>query len=116
MHEVSLVQSLICRVEREARRHGATGVHRVVVRIGAEGGVEPGLFRTAFESCRRGTVCDGAELELLGEKVSWLCASCGAPIPAGRYLACPVCAWPARLAGGDALVLERVELEVPDHV
>ncbi len=116
MHEYSLVQSLLSRVEQEARAHRASAVHRVTVRIGRLGGVEPGLFATAFENSRRGTVCEHAELEILTEAVQWVCSVCSADIPPGRVLACPSCGWPARLASGDALVLENLDLEVPMEI
>jgi hydrogenase nickel incorporation protein HypA/HybF len=116
MHEYSLVEALLAQVEREARARHATAVHRVTVRIGAVGGVEPTLFRTAFEARRQGTLCRNAELEMETEAERWICSVCGEPIAAGSRLACSNCGWPARLAGGDALTLERVELEVPGHV
>jgi hydrogenase nickel incorporation protein HypA/HybF len=116
MHEYSLVQALLQRVEEEARSRRASAVHRVTVRIGPLAGVERDLFATAYEFCRPGTLCDGAELVITGEDVMWRCAACGARIPAGSTLACPACGWPARLEGGDALVLERIELEVPQDV
>lgn len=116
MHEWSLVQSLLERIEREARAHRATGVHRVTVRLGRQGGVEPVLFETAFEHGRLGTICEHAELELVTEEVRWQCRACGCDIPQGAALVCPRCGWPARMTGGDALVLERLELEVNDHV
>jgi hydrogenase nickel incorporation protein HypA/HybF len=116
MHEYSLVQSLLSRIEEEARLYGANAVHRVTVRIGPLAGVERDLFATAFDVCRDGTVCDGAELVMTGEEVDWRCEACDARIPQGSRLVCPSCGWPAMLAGGDALVLERLELEVPEHV
>jgi len=116
MHEYSLVQALLDRVEREARARDATGVHRVMVRIGSMGGVEPALFATAFELGRIGTICERAELVLKTEDVRWECHACGFDIPQGNALVCPRCGWPARMVGGDALLLEGLELEVPAHV
>jgi hydrogenase nickel incorporation protein HypA/HybF len=116
MHEYSLVQALLDRVEKEARAHDASSVHRVVVRIGRMGGVEPALFATAFALSRAGTLCEHAELELRTEEVQWVCGLCGSDIPPGRALVCPSCGWPAHLAGGDALVLEHLDLEVAGHV
>jgi hydrogenase nickel incorporation protein HypA/HybF len=116
MHEYSLVQSLLRRVEVEARSRNAIAVHCITVRIGPLAGVEHGLFATAYQLCRTGTLCDAAQLVITGEDVAWCCDACGAPIPEGSRLTCPACDWPARLAGGDALVLERIELEVPNDV
>lgn len=112
MHEYSLVQALLDSVEREARAHHARSVHRVTVRIGALGGVEPELFATAFEMARAGTLCEHAELELKTSALRWVCDSCGAELSAGRSPACPSCGWPVRLEGDDELVLERLDLEV----
>ena len=116
MHEYSLVQALLDRIEAQVRAHAASGVHRVTVRIGRMGGVEPALFATAFEISRVGTICEHAELELKTEDVRWVCAVCDEEIPSNHALACPSCGWPARMAGGDALVLERLDLEVKGHV
>jgi len=116
MHEYSLAQALVARIEREARSHGASAVHRVVVRIGPLSGVEPDLLVTAYGHLRAGTLCAEAELDLAGEDVVWRCEACGTVLILGSALCCPDCGLPARLAGGDALVLERIELEVPAHV
>ncbi len=116
MHEYSLVQALLQRVEEEARLREATAVHRVTVRIGPLAGVERELFATAFDVCRPGTLCGAAELVIAEDEVEWRCGACGAAIPAGSVLTCPSCDWPARLVGGDALTLERIELEVPQNV
>jgi hydrogenase nickel incorporation protein HypA/HybF len=116
VHEYGLVQALMQRVEAEARIRRATAAHRIVVRIGPLAGVDRELFTGAYDLCRPGTICQDAELVIADEDVTWCCAACGAPIAAGGALTCPTCGWPARLVGGDALVLERIELEVPDHV
>jgi len=116
MHEYSLARSLIENVEREARARGALRVHRVVVRIGPLAGVEPDLLATAFGHLRDRTLCDGATLVLAGEDVVWRCDACGQSLTPGAVLCCPGCGLPARLAGGDALLLERIEMEVPSHV
>lgn len=116
MHEYSLAQALVERVEREALARGATAVHRVTVRIGPLAGVEPELLVTAYGHLRVGTLCAGAELALAGEDVVWRCEACRVVLVPGHTLCCPDCGLPARLAGGDALVLERIEMEVPAHV
>jgi hydrogenase nickel incorporation protein HypA/HybF len=116
MHEYSLVQALLNRVDAEARAHHATAVHRVTVRIGPLAGVERELFATAYEHCRPGTLCRDAELVIQDQAAQWQCEVCGAPIAAGDVLVCAACGMPASLAGGDELLLERIELEVPDHV
>lgn len=114
MHEYSLVEALVRRVEDEARRRGALAVHGVSVRVGELSGVDPELFRTAYETFREGTICAGAPLALSRVAARWSCPACGTPVAPGAILRCPSCDAPALLDdGGDALTLERIEMEVP---
>ncbi len=112
MHEFSLVQALLERVEQEARARGATAVHRLSVRIGELAGVERDLFASAYEMCREGTICAGAELKIQPVTVSWVCTGCGGAVASGEVLTCPDCRLPARLREGDEIVLDRIEMEV----
>jgi hydrogenase nickel incorporation protein HypA/HybF len=114
MHEYSLIQSLVTRVEEEARARRAVAVHRVVVRVGDLSGVDPELFRTAYDTFRAGTVCEGAALELRRVEADWRCPACRRAIEKGAVLSCPACGTPAALAeGSDAILLETIEMEVP---
>jgi hydrogenase nickel incorporation protein HypA/HybF len=114
VHEYSLVEALVRRVEEEARRRRATRVHALTVSVGELAGVDPELFRTAYETFRAGTVCEGAALELVPFPAAWSCPSCGAAIEKGAVLTCAACGVPARLAErSDALLLDSIDLEVP---
>ncbi len=114
MHEYSLVEALIGRVEAEARRRQALAVHGLSIRVGELAGVDPELLRTAYETFRAGTVCERAELRLTTRAAAWVCPSCDAPIVRGAPLRCPACEVPARLVeGSDALILDAIDLEVP---
>jgi hydrogenase nickel incorporation protein HypA/HybF len=114
MHEYALVAALVEQVGQvaQAAPPGAT-VRRVHVTIGELAGVERALFATAFETFRARTVCDGAALVIHAVAARWECPRCGAARARGEVLRCPACDLPARLASGDEIVLERVELEVP---
>jgi hydrogenase nickel incorporation protein HypA/HybF len=113
VHEYSIVQAIIGRVEEEARTRGATVVHRVRVGIGELSGVDPALLATAFTTFQPRTICAHARLTLRTVAARWSCPKCELSIPAGAPLRCPACQGPARLLQGDELVLEQVELEVP---
>ncbi len=112
MHEFSLIQALLARVETEAATHNAARVERLSVRIGALAGVERDLFASAFDVCRRGTICESAELEVKAIDARWACRACGREVRQGEVLECPVCGSPARLIEGDEIILDRVEMEV----
>ena len=112
MHEYSIVQALLDRVEQELRRKGASRAHLVQVRIGELAGVEVELLRTAYDTIRRGTGCEHAPLEITAMDARWECPRCGVHIPRGVALQCAACAAPARLVAGDEIMLERIEMEV----
>lgn len=114
MHEYSIVGALVAQVEDEARKHAEPRVLGVRVRVGELAGVDTGLLRTAWELFRDGTCCADAALEVVPEPVRWDCPGCGDAIANGAVLRCPRCGLPARLCEGDALVLERIEMEVGD--
>jgi hydrogenase nickel incorporation protein HypA/HybF len=114
MHEYSIATTLLGHIERQARAHGALRVGRVIVRLGELSGVEPDLLATAYDIVREGTVCAGAPLEIERVAVEWRCSGCNRTIAPGETLMCDACGQPARLAAGDDIVLDRLELEVPD--
>lgn len=112
MHEYSIVQALVERVEELAREKRARAVHGVLVSIGELSGVEPDLLATAYVTFRERTICEKAELTILPVAARWDCPRCRQGIPRGSLLSCPLCGIPARLAAGDEIVLERIEMEV----
>ncbi len=113
MHEYSLVSALLDRVEASVREHGATSVSALKVRVGEVAGVDRALLASAFAMARAGTCCATAELELVAAPARWECGRCRVEVPRGGVLRCPACGEPARLAGGDEILLERIEMEVP---
>jgi hydrogenase nickel incorporation protein HypA/HybF len=114
MHEYSIVQALVERVEAEARTRGATAVHRLSVRIGELSGVDVELFTTAYDTFRDRTICQAAAIDVHVVPSQWACEACGGAIVKGGPLRCSSCGGAARLAAGDEIVLDRIELEVPD--
>jgi hydrogenase nickel incorporation protein HypA/HybF len=114
VHEYSIVGSLMERVEAEAAARGAVAVHRLRVRIGELSGVETSLLKAAYETFREGSICAAAELEIVPVAARWSCPACAVDLAPGGPLRCPTCGGPAGLAEGDEIVLDRMELEVPD--
>lgn len=112
MHEYSIVSALITQVDDEARKHAEPRVLQVRIRVGELAGVDTTLLRTAWELFRESTICSRAELDVVNEPARWTCPTCDAAIEPGDVLRCPRCGVPARMIRGDALVLERIEMEV----
>jgi hydrogenase nickel incorporation protein HypA/HybF len=115
MHEYSIVAALITQVEGIARQHGASAVHRLHLQLGELSGVETELLATAYRTFRERSVCQAASLEIHPVAARWSCPRCDHAFAKGQVLRCPRCDLPARLAEGDEIILERIELEIPDH-
>jgi hydrogenase nickel insertion protein HypA len=112
VHEYSIIQALVEKVDTIARERQAVAVRRLLVRIGELSGVECDLLQTAYTTFRDRTVCEKADLVILPIAASWKCRDCRRAVPRGEILQCRVCGAPARLAEGDEIVLERIEMEV----
>jgi hydrogenase nickel incorporation protein HypA/HybF len=112
MHEYSIVQSLLGRVQREVAARNGTEVHRLWVRIGELSGVEIELLQTAYQVCRVDTLCEHAPMEVSRQEARWECPQCGTSIARGMRLTCDGCGLPARLVQGDEIMLDRIEMEV----
>jgi len=111
MHEYSIIQSLMARVEEEAVKHGAVSVQRIELRIGEQAGVEIDLLTTAFETFRHGSICATAELTVTPVPAKWRCPVCDRHLGEGDILLCKDCQLPAQLVAGDEIILDRIEME-----
>lgn len=113
MHEYSIVQAMFDQIEAQARQRQAVAVKRVYVRIGRSAGVDVPLLKTAYDTFRVHTICEDAPLDVDEVPERWTCPDGHGDIPPGHRLTCDECGRPARMASGDEIVLERLELEVP---
>jgi len=64
VHERALMRDVLARVEDAARSEGATRVTRVAVRVGTLSHLTPEHFREHFADAARGTVADGAVVDV----------------------------------------------------
>lgn len=114
MHELSLCQGLLRQVEKVAAQHQASGVEKIVLRVGGLSGVEPPLLQRAFEVARMGTLAERAVLVIERGPVVVRCRQCGGScaVPVNRLL-CTYCGdWRVSVTEGEELLLLSVELVV----
>ena len=78
MHEYSIVQALIKQCEDIANENEVKKIMKVFIKIGVMSGVEIHLLKTAFDTFKEGTICDGAELIINHQKIKLHCNECGA--------------------------------------
>jgi hydrogenase nickel incorporation protein HypA/HybF len=114
VHEYSIAQSLLNRVDESLVGYRVVAITRLHVRIGELSGVDGGLLHTAYQLCRVGTSCERADLDVTTVPARWSCSICSRDAARGERLVCPACGGGVRLTAGDEILLERIEAEVDD--
>lgn len=64
MHEASLMNDLIRKIEAVAREQNVTKVLRISVKLGALSHMSPSHFRDHFSVVSQGTLAEGATLDI----------------------------------------------------
>lgn len=92
MHEMSLAESVLEIIEGSAREQDFRRVRRVVLEIGQLAAVEPDAMRFCFDAVMRGTLAEGAELQIVETPGAGVCLQCGAAaVMRERYGLCVEC-------------------------
>lgn len=105
MHELSLASAIVDTVERHA--DGAP-VAVITLRLGALRQVVPESLELYLEIVGRGTVCEGARLEL--ELVAGRLACCGEEWQPPSFR-CPRCGGGGEVVTGNEFLVESIEIE-----
>ena len=113
MHEASLVESLLRQVVSLMQEHGAQRVHTIRVCVGEFSGVEPELFRSAYELLVDDSPARGAALELRTVPLRARCSACHQEFSVQQFcFQCPACECrQVDTIQGEDLLLESVALE-----
>ncbi|HVX78843.1 MAG TPA: hydrogenase maturation nickel metallochaperone HypA [Bradyrhizobium sp.] len=113
MHEMSIAESLIDLIEDEASKEGFAHVKRVGVKLGALGHVEPSALLFCFDVVARGTIAEGARLDLATVPGAGWCPRCQRSVAISqRYDLCPACRQShVQMTEGDELRLTELEVE-----
>jgi len=113
MHELSVCLALVEQARRIAAEHGASGIARIELKIGPLSGIAPDLLRNAFPLAAAGTPAEHAQLVIEDDAIRVACMSCGEESSAkANRLLCASCGdYRTRLLSGDAMVLNRLELD-----
>ena len=64
MHELSLTQSIVELAVEHAQREKAVAIRSITVAVGALSGVVADAVEFAFDVCSKGTMAEGARLEI----------------------------------------------------
>lgn len=109
MHELALTYSII-----ETAEEAAAGrqVARVTLVIGQLSGAMPEAIRFCFDEVARGTLLDGAALDIIEPEARARCDTCGAEFATPNLLTgCGCGSFAMTRLQGDELTIQAIELE-----
>lgn len=113
MHELSLCESLMKIVEEQGRSQGFAKVHVVRLEIGELSSVEPEAMIFCFSAVTRGTIAEGARLDIERAPGQAWCLACNKSVAvAERYAPCPECGgYDIRITGGEQMRIKDLEVD-----
>ncbi len=112
MHEMSLCENVIQILDASAKEQGFAAVKTVWLEIGVLSCVEPEAMRFSFDVVSRGTLAEGAVLEIERVPASARCLSCLQDVRINQYGdLCPLCGGSdLQISGGDQLRVKELEV------
>ncbi len=113
MHEMSLCEGVLQILQEYAGRQGFKRVITVWLEIGALSGVDPEAMRFGFDAVMRGTLADGAGLEIVDLPGQAWCLPCSRTVAVkARFDACPECgSYQLQVTAGDEMRIKELEVE-----
>lgn len=113
MHELALCESMLRIIRNEASSRSFQRVRLVTLELGAFCGVVPDAFEFCFRVLTRGTLADGAHLEIVWLPGEAWCMHCGETVTIKeRYDSCPLCGgYELHASGGQELRIRDLEVE-----
>ncbi len=112
MHEMSLCEGILQVLEEQAVLQSFREVRRVRLEIGRFAGIEPEALRFGFDVVTKGSLAEGAALEIVELPGRAHCFDCGKTVELEDRLApCPKCGG-GRLSptGGDEMRIKDLEV------
>ena len=113
MHEMSLAESVMEIIEDAARTQKFQRVRTVVLEIGKLAAVEPDAMRFCFDAVTRGSLAEGAQLEIIETPGAGRCMACGMTVALQeQYGLCPECGSPRiGIIAGNQMRVKDLEVE-----
>ena len=112
MHEVGVMESAMGIALNRAAEEGAGRIHRLTMRVGPLSGVVAEALEFAFDVLSRGTIAEGATLEVERVPILCYCSTCRLEFqPEDLFCECPGCHAPSgEVRQGRELELASLEV------
>jgi hydrogenase nickel incorporation protein HypA/HybF len=113
MHEMSLAESVLKIAEQAAREQGFARIKAVRLEIGALAHVEQEAIRFCFDAVIRGSIAEGARLDIVATPATAWCTQCSQGVSV-RALDddCPRCgSGHLQITSGQEMRVKELEVE-----
>lgn len=113
MHEMSLAEGVLQLIEDSAKANEFRRVKTVWLEIGELAGVEVDAMRFCFDVVMKGSLAEGARLEIIATQGQGRCITCSETVPLlARYDSCSLCgSYPVEPIGGLEMKVKELEVE-----
>lgn len=113
MHEMSLCEAVIESIVEQTRHESFERVNTVRLEIGELAAVENEAMLFSFDAVARGTLVEGARLEIINIPGRASCSSCSSIVSvSNRYDACPECGYyPLNIISGEEMRIKELEVQ-----
>lgn len=113
MYEMSLAENVLQIIEDSVREQGFRCVRSVTLEIGRLAAVEPEAMSFCFDAMTRGSIAEGARLEIVEIPGAGRCIGCGAAVAMQEaYGLCPECGCAQlQVVAGDRMRVRELEVE-----
>lgn len=113
MHEMSLCEGILQAIEENARAEGYHRVMMVRLEIGALAGVEVDAMRFGFDAVMKGSIAEGASLDIVELPGRAWCLDCACEVAVRqRFDECPNCGgWHLQVTAGDEMRIKELEVD-----
>ena len=113
MHEMSIAQSVLDIVLQESRNHQVKRVLSVALRVGELSAVETESLKVCFDLLTKGTLAEGARLNIERVQVTCRCRECGSDFTVNELtFSCPSCgSGGLKMLSGRELSVDSFEAE-----
>lgn len=113
MHEMALMESMLSCLEAEAQKQAFSKVDKVRLEVGGLSCVDPHALQFGFDAVTRGTLAEGAVLEIDLLPAHARCFGCGKDVTiVERGSGCPECgSHQLIVTSGEELRIKELEVQ-----
>jgi hydrogenase nickel incorporation protein HypA/HybF len=112
VHELGVASEILEVALSESTRHAAKKVTSIRLRVGVLRAIEPENLSFLFEHLARGTLAEGARLEIVEEPIRIECEACGVSEARSFTCECPRCKGSGiSVTGGDSLSILSLDVD-----